>query len=94
VTVGSHNSTHKTDEAGAVHARPATAEKAQDCDRAADENEDGRKFLEERQQPGRRDGAQQVDVDGRLRINMHPEPKTQYRAAAHLSPSTKHWQHY
>jgi len=68
--------THKTDKAGAVDASSATPEKAQDGDRAADKYEDGRKFLEKRQEAGTGHGAQQVDVDGRLRINMHPKTET------------------
>jgi len=68
--------THKTDEARAVHTRSATPEKTQDGNRAADQYEDGRKFFEKRQKPGTGHSAQQVDVDGRLWINMHPETET------------------
>jgi len=67
---------HETDEARAVDARPATAEKAEDRHRAADENEDGRKLLKERQKSGRRHRAKQIDVDGRLRVDVHPETDT------------------
>jgi len=68
--------THQADEAGAVDARPTTAEKAQNGDRTTNQNENGRKFLKERQKAGTGDCAQQVDIDGRLLINMHPETES------------------
>ena len=75
---------YETDEAGAVNAGAATAEEAEDSDRSADENEDGGELLKEREESGRRHGPQQVDVDGRLRIDVHPETDPEHRTAAHL----------
>ena len=79
---------HEADEAGAVDARAAAAEEAEYGDGAADEDEERRKLLEQRHQPRRRHRAQQVDVDGRLRVDVHPETDAEHRAAAHLSTTT------
>jgi len=70
-----NDGSYQTDETRAVDASSAASQKAQNGDRAADENKDRRKFFEERQETGSRYGAKQIDVDCCLWVDMHPEAK-------------------